>query len=299
MLKLSGFANQLISTTVVDAAAWEIDRPRAGFQFAGPGQVGNAFKDNDLAIQVGFTPTRYLENAPGNPYYGGDAIVLSFNINAIAESSYLELVNCTFHVDDANSSVLIYNGIDRNCSVVNNVDFGTVERDANIVLAVDDKSCSDTREVDWIFYDQNSVEHALNISVECVYRSGSLGKKVLFPIVFRVILDAGVGFSDAENISFGAYNRSIDNVDSIDVFAIRLNEGQKINVSVTPPSDTYIEYSLFGPDHVCLQRNDLNSTSVFTYEVKATGNWYIQVRQLYAPGHASEGVYTIGIMEIR
>jgi len=299
MFKLSGFANQIISTTVVAGAQWEIDRPRAGLQFINANEVGNTFKDDDLTIHVAATPDRYAENAIGNPFYGGDGLLMSLDMEATTKSSYSELFNCTFHVNDANSSIIIADGEDRNCSVVSHEDFGTVEQDANIMFAANGTSCSESRPFTWIFYDSNCVEHTLNMTVECIYRNGAVEKKVIFPIVFSVILDAGNGFSDAENISFGTYNRTVDNVDFSDLFAIQLNRNQKIDVSITPPYDTFLEYSLFDPNHVTKQQEEVNSTAVFMFDVDATGTWYIEVQQLRVQGHISEGQYSIAIMEER
>ena len=301
---VTGMLNQpltITKTTIMDTVSWEIDRPRSGVFFMNVDEVGNSFNYSDLVIHVGATPVSYAEDAIGEPYNGADGIMLSMNLEAVAKSSYPELFNCTFHVNDANSSIAIgyYDFDDHNCSVVSQRVFGTVEREANIVLAASGTSCSDTLTVAWIFYDQPYIEHRLNVSVECIYKSGSANERVIFPMVFSVVPDAGNGFSDAENISFGTYNRTIGNIDVSDFFAIGLSSGQKINVSVTPPYDTSIEYSLFDPNHVIKQQEEVNSTSVFMFDVDATGTWYIEVQQLRVQGHISEGQYSIAIMEER
>jgi len=226
--------------------------------------------------------------------------VMSLNIEASGKFTYPEFFNSTFHVNDANSSVEIGIGEDYNCSVVSNTGSGT---DASIVLVANGTTCSDSHMVKWIFYDQNHIvramEHTLNVSVECIYKNKSVNEKVIFPMVFSVVPDAGNDFSTAESISFGTYNRTIDNVDFSDFFAIQLNSGQKIKVSVTAPYDTTIEYSLFDLNHATRQQEEVNSTSIFMYDVDATGTWYIEVQQVPFPGHFSEGQYSIAITEER
>jgi hypothetical protein len=278
-------------TTTLATASWEIDRPGSFFSFYNVGEVGGTFTYNDLTIHVGITPDSI----------GADEVEMSLNIEADGNVVYPEFFNCTFHVNDANSTIAVPYVEDHNCSVVSDTVSGTVQQDRNFVLAANNTSCSDSRLVDWIFYDQSymvrAMEHTLNVSVECIYKNGSVNEKVIFPIVLTVVPDAGNGFSDAENISFGTYNRTIDNVDFCDFFAIRLNNSERINVSIKPPYDSYLAYTLFDPDRVSVQQGEFNSASVFMYDVNATGTWYIEVQQALVQGHINEGQYSIEIME--
>jgi hypothetical protein len=227
-------------------------------------------------------------------------VYIALHLEASGSVSRPEYVNYTSHVNDMNSSTIVSgsNG-DVNCSVIDQLTnwSGRGGNDAYIILAANSTSCLVWRSILWILDKDTSIPHSMNVTVECIYKSGSSDKKVVFPMILRLLKDAGSGFSDAENVSFGTYSRTVDNVDFSDFFAIELNSSERISVSITPPYDTFLTYTLFDPDHVSVQHEEFNSTSVFIYDVNATGTWYIEAEQVPVQGHLSEGLYIIAIAE--
>jgi hypothetical protein len=287
----------LFSTTVVNTAAWEIDRPGMLLDLESFNQIDRTFTDQDFTANVNLKVVRYQRDWSVN----SAMVYIALHFEASGSVSRPEYVNYTFHVNDMNSHTIVSgSNEDVNCSVVDQLTNwgGGRGNDTFIVLAANSTSCFVARPIQWIFFDKDSsIPHSMNVTVECIYKSGSSDKKVVFPMILRLLKDAGSGFSDAENVSFGTYSRTVDNVDFSDFFAIELNSSERISVSITAPYDTFLAYTLFDPDHVSVQHEEFNSTSVFIYDVNATGTWYIEAEQVPVGGHRSEGLYVIAIAE--
>lgn len=302
MIKVTTIARTQMPKTVVDLAVWEIDRPSKILGIRNHNQIERIFVDEDFVVQLHVDIGVYEKDALFlDPFYGNDGFCLTLQIEAFGNVSFPEYVNCTFHVSDMNSSVKISDlRGDLNCSVMNRYSnwFGGPGNDTVIILAANSTSCLVSHPVEWIFYDENSMEHTLNVTVECVYRNGALDKKVIFPLMLRVLYDAGNDFSSAELLAFGEYTRTLDQIDISDFFAMQLEETMKINVSIVPPDDTLLNLTLFDPNHVPVYQEASGSAFSLIYEVNMTGIWNIEVQLCRFGGHIDEGTYSIEIRNV-
>jgi hypothetical protein len=286
------------STTVVDTATWEIDRPSMILALRSLNQTNRTFADQDFTANVKLEVAEYL----GDWSVNSAMVYIALQLEASGSASSPEYVNYTFHVNDMNSSTIVSgSNQDANCSVINQLTnwSGGRGNDTVIVLAANSTSCFVRRPIQWILYDKDSsIEHSMNVTVECIYKNRSSDKKVVFPMILRLLKDAGNDFSTAENISFGEYHRTLESVDWLDFFAMLLQKPMTINISVISPQDTQLNVTLFNPNHISVYQEISDTTFSFIHEVSVTGTWHIEVQLDIRGEHVDEGVYSIEVRMI-
>lgn len=98
--------------------------------------------------------------------------------------------------------------------------------------------------------------------------------------------DAGDTFDVALSISPGSYSGYVDSSDRNDYYKFYVSAGQRINVSVTPPSSTDFDLYLYNPSNIqkASSRKSTGYVDSIAYTADSSGYWRFNVYQFSGSG---------------
>ena len=300
--KLTGFfqgPNTIAETITAEVVEWECDRPSMMVGFHDHNTVENVFENNEVFIHLNFSLAEYHEYRISPPYDGRDGFDFRFCVDAEVKSFTAATFALKLRPTDADSKIYTMT----NYITTHNFELGSIKSigrfDSEAVFLADltNSSCYLTCSADWVFYDQNSGTHEVNATLEFTYKMEDVYRMVRLPILLRIVPDVGGTFDTAKSLSFGKYYGCIDNVDYVDVYAISLEEGQAVNITLIPPKDVDFDLFLYDPSlNVVASSESAGYVSEhLTCVAETSGTWYIKVKYTFWPGHNSRGIYTLSI----
>lgn len=158
----------------------------------------------------------------------------------------------------------------------------------------------------WIFTDQNTKNHRLTVTAEMQYAeyvSGAVIHKDIstsIPIELKMTPDIGQTFNTAKSVSAGTYYGCLDiTADFADMYSFNVSSGYVIDITMTPAWDADYDLHLYNPDHdeVPSYHHSLNSTENIVHLATTTGTYYLNITNVYWPGHLQHGVYRLVVDE--
>jgi len=296
MLSLNGFFSQSPTpeTVTAEAVTWEIERPSEMLDIY---QVAENLYTN---WEAGFNLTVYVDDYDEEcGMYGGyDCLPMNVSVAAKVGNGFVKNVNITFYNDTQPSQVrwanwyrlngrLYYTGQFENLSVADYSQYRESEQymkaSTNLKGVNKPSAVHFNAPAHWILRTANAKSHQITVASEITYYNGTAYKRVVLPIVLRVIADAGDSFETARTISFGNHTGFIHWGDDMeDYYRIWLDQNQVISIqlSMPEPRGLYLDLYLYSPDGTLVANSTSrkpDSIEQITYAVNPSGNWYIQV----------------------
>jgi len=286
---------QTIAETIeMETVTLEFDRPVMHVKAPA---IANGYVDENILVGV-YTHSlvEYYPKRTEPPYYGRDTLDTAFWINASAFRGFVHSVEFSCSVDDEscitwhskyfetyNATVVEHN------STVNQLLFRLKALKPSLTVMIP---------LTWIFFDgDGSVEHQLRLNVHTVYYNGTAYREVVIPLRIKIARDVGNTFEDAKLIGPSESIGSLDSVDRIDVYALHLQEGETINVTLIPPKEANFNLYLYNQNHEELAKSDQagNQTETITYIATQTEIYYITIEYQDWPAYTSRGIYQLKI----
>jgi len=311
MLSMNGFFSQSPTPEGITAEAvtWEIERPSEMLDIH---QVAENIYTNE---EASFNLTVYVDDYDENcqDYGGADFINMNVSVAAEVGNGFVKNVNITFYNDTQPSQVrwanwyrlngrLYYTGQFENLSVADYSQYRESEQymkaSTNLEGINKPSAVYFNAPIHWILRTENDKSHQITVASEITYNNGTAYKRVVLPIMLRVIADAGDSFETARTISFGNHTAFIDwGDDPEDYYRIRLNKDQVISIQLSMPKPSaglYLDLYLYSPDGNLVANSTSrkpDSIEQITYTINQSGNWYVRVLDPYA-GYT---LYTLSI----
>jgi hypothetical protein len=199
--KLTGIIPEPVApeVTVVDTVNWNMTRPLnpdGGVYNIGE-MVENTYADNEATIRVRVNIAEY-ENDPYptmGPYFGRDGVVFTVFANfSISKGFGVSLVIKYLTMDD-NATIYVqtssYAVIQENASITDIKWFGTNKNEAYAKTEILNSPCYLGIQAYWVFDDQSTINHALNVTLEATYFNEAAYKKVVLPVTLEMLIPSG------------------------------------------------------------------------------------------------------------
>ena len=152
----------------------------------------------------------------------------------------------------------------------------------------------------WVFTDQNTEEHSIKLYAEVKYYSYKYDeiKTISTSVHLKMTPDISNDFTNPKEVYSGInYKGCLDPVDYADMYKINIENGEIINITMTPPGDANYDLYLYnGPseDHIVdSSEQSGNATESINYVSSSTGYWYIKVKLTYWEGNINNGIYKL------
>lgn len=296
MLSLNGFFSQLPTPEGITAetVTWEIERPSVLLAIH---QVAeNIYTNEEASLNL----TVYVDGYDEEDWmYGSDdTFTLSVSVSAKVGNGFVKNVNITFYNDTQPSQVewvnwyelngqAHYRGQFENLSVADYSQYRESEQymkaSTNLEGVNKPSVVYFNSYLFWILRTANDKSHQITVASEITYYNGTAYKRVVLPMMLRVIADAGDSFETARTISFGNHTGFIHwGDDPEDYYKIWLNQNQVVSMqlSMPEPRGLYLDLYLYSPDGSLVANSSSrkpDSIEQITYTLNQSGNWYIQV----------------------
>ncbi len=296
MLSLNGFFSQSPTPEGITAetVTWEIERPS---EMPDIHQVAeNAYTNEEASLNLTIYVGGYIEEMMD--YGDNDFLYMNVSVAAEVGNGFVKNVNITFYNDTQPSQVrwanwyrlngrLHYTGQFENLSVADYSQYRESEQymkaSTNLEGINKPSAVYFNAPAHWILRTANDKSHQITVASEITYYNGTAYKKVVLPIVLRVIADAGDSFETARTISFGNHTGFIHwGDDPEDYYKIWLDEDQVVSMqlSMPEPRGLYLDLYFYSPDGSLVVNSSSrkpDSIEQITYTINQSGNWYIQV----------------------
>lgn len=299
----------ILENITTETVTWEIERPSTT---VGIYQVSeNSYRNNEASVNLSVYVDYYVEEMMD---YGDDD-VLSINVSIAArvEQGFVQSVNITFHNDTQPSQVEWFGwskwSNPYNWARLENLTLVDYEHwkpsGENVKATARMEGANHANNVyfnapaHWIFRTQNDKSHQIMIASEITYHNGTAYKKVVLPMLLKVIADAGNTLETARTIGFGNHTAHIHLIDDPeDYYKVWFDEGQTIRILLSIPEPgrgLYLDLYLYDPNgnltaNSCSRKP--NNIEQITYTINQSGYWFIRVLNPYA----AETLYTLSIM---
>ena len=282
----------------VETVSWQMDRPsRTGVKFNE--RVENAYINKEASVSIGVHICTYHENDPETPYEGKDGVAFQVYVNTGLEPGFSATFAVRFCPIDYNAVVFVSQQflVSDNATVTRMKQISTDVEGAYVLAKATNSSCHLSILVYWVFKDQNVEDHQLKVVLEFTYRSRSVYKEVVLPIMLAMVRDIGDTFDTAKCVATGEYRGGIDSVDYIDMYAIEVQEGQTLKITMNPPEDANYDLYLYDPGKTQIANSTLtgNKPELITHIAESTGTWYVKVKLTDWEGHINDGIYTLKV----
>jgi len=288
MLSLNGFFSSATPENITaETVTWEIERPSEMLDIH---QVAeNAYTNEEASLNL----TIYVDDYDEEDWtYGSDdTFTLSVSVSAKVGNGFVKSVNITFYNDTQLSQVALFEwselGQFEDLSLIK-YSHGWpseqyVKASANLAGINNPSKIYFKAPTYWILRTANDKSHQITVASEITYYNGTAYKRVVLPIILRVIADAGDSFETARTISFGNHTAFIRwGDDPEDYYKIWLDEDQVVSIqlSMPEPRGLYLDLYLYSPDGSLVANSSSrkpDSIEQITYTLNQSGNWYIQV----------------------
>ena len=281
----------------VEAVSWQMDRPSKTLEFSSQ-RVENSYINNDVSVGIGVQIHAYRDDSLSLPFDGRDGVEFGVYVNATFEPGLAASFAVRFCPIDYNAVVFVSQQalVTDNITVTRMKQIST-DAEAYILAKATSSSCYLSTQVYWVFKAQNIEDHQLKVVLEFTYRNISFYKKVVLPIVLEMVKDIGDTFDTAKRVATGEYRGCIDNVDYIDMYAIEVQEGQTLKITMNSPEDANYDLYLYDPGKTQIANSTLtsNKPELITHIADSTGTWYVKVKLTYWEDHKNIGIYTLKV----
>jgi len=292
--KLTGIIpeSQTPEIITVDAVNWNMTRSLHPGGIYDIGEtVENIYATNEVAVMLRVDVCSYVDDPDPvvGPYFGRDGVCFTLSANfSIPKGFGVSLVvkylpaddNATVYVQTSNWAV-----IKENISVTGIKWFGTSENEAYTKAEILNSPCCLDTQAYWVFDDQNTIDHTLNVALEATYFNGTTYQKIVLPVALHIFPDAGNTINDpnVRSIGCGSYKACLCPIyDTSDFYKILVHEsGKMVDVHMKPPSDA--DYDLYYYDRN--KNEQAHSTNRgngimewLAYPSDPLGDCYIEVR---------------------
>ena len=301
--KFTGILNepQQPETITQDPVVWSMERPSHIMPINKT--IEKSYSDDYLSATFNVYIDTYRENSPVFFFDYRDGITLHVCFNATV--TYGSLISVTNHVrpTETNSTVVTYIGDSEwpekyNIDVANKRYYGVKDEEAYAEAKVTGSPCCWIMLISWIFNDENTLNHQLNITNEFLYWNTSKYKREKTTFILKVVVDAGNDFDspNVRQISYGSYFGSIYHAnDPVDFYKIWLEKREPIIVTVSPSPFFDISLYLYNSNKTLItsscHRGFIPEQIEFT--ANKTGYWFIKI----AYSNGSSGTYTLNIKQ--
>lgn len=281
----------ILGTSEVEAVTLGFDRP---FKDVKAPAIANGYVDENVLINVSMSSIEYCEQgAVGNR----DCVETSLWINATAFQGFVHSVEFSCNVDEIS---WIMDGVYYYLKMYNAT---VAEHNATInwmhyEFKISNSPAAIYMPLNWIYLEgDGNVDHQLSLSVRTIYYNGTAYREVVIPIRIEITRDVGNTFEEARVLEPSNILGSLDSCDRIDMYAMTLQKGQTISITLIPPKDSDFNIHLYNQNHEELANSTQkgNQTETITYTTNETGTRYIKVEFVDWPGHNCEGIYQLGI----
>jgi hypothetical protein len=281
----------------LEEVKWEMDRPLSSLKLWD--EVESIFNDSYITVNLTSCILMYRWQSTAPPFDGRDGLEFAISLNATIGQGPA-LIVLRLQPAEPYSMVFVEGHLQTsNITVESWREDGTVDHEANITMQASDTPCFLRYTPAWVLDDRNVQNHTLIIVAEVTYQADSKYKKVNIPMTLHMFPDVGNTFEEASVTSFGRHRGCIDNVDYKDMYKIWLNAGQTVNLTMIPPPDAYVETTLYCPNYTFFEVFSANTsrTILTSFIVPTAGFWYVQVQQVFWPGHRMQGIYVFDLSE--
>jgi hypothetical protein len=293
-LLLNGFFSSATPECLTaETVTWEIERPSEMLDIH---QVAeNIYTNEEASLNLTVYVDGYDEQC--GMYGGHDSLPMSVYVAAKVGNGFVKNVNIAFYNDTQPSQVDLFEwselGQFENLSLIK-YSHGWpseqyVKASANLTGINNPSKVYFNAPTHWILRTANDKSHHLTVTSEITYYNGTAYKRVVLPIMLRVIADAGNSFETARTISFGNHTAFIHwGDDPEDYYKIWLDTNQVINIQLSmprPSAGLCLDLYLYSPDGILVANSSSrkpDSIEQITYIINQSGNWYIQVLDPYA-----------------
>ena len=287
-----------LETITAETVHWQMDRPsKNGIIFYE--RAENTYTNDETSVGLGVQIWQYRENIPVWPYNYGDGVELGVYVNATMNPAFAVSFAVKFYPIDQDASVWVREDfqVKHNVTVTHMKGIGTNASEAYILATATDSPSHLRVITHWVFNDQNIRDHQLKVVLEFTYQNTLIFKKVILPILLEMVRDIGDTFDSAKNVAAGEYRGCLESVDYVDMYAITVQEGQTLSVTMIPPEDANYNLYLYNHNKVEVANSTLagNTPESITYSAETAGTYYIKVRYIDWEGHKNNGIYTLKI----
>jgi hypothetical protein len=180
-------------TFAAEAVNLSVERPSESTNL--PQQIQNEWTYDGTKVVLGVTVYEYRENSDDLPYDGNDGLVFQIHANASFTHGNTDHVTITFHLLEGNASLFIdtnpWSLQAHNANILDKRIVGTNEVDAYIIAQPQLLSYSVETQIFWVFLDENSENHQMQVTVKVVHQNGTTRKIITVPITLEMHLSTG------------------------------------------------------------------------------------------------------------
>jgi hypothetical protein len=285
----------IVETIEMETVTLGFDRP---FKDVKAPAIANGYVDENVLINVSMPSVEYCDQFSGDPSNGRDILFTSVWINATAFQGFVHSVEFSCEVDEISWICWIY---DFHRDKFYNATLVEKKETINWIrlnFRVSSSPAAIYIPLDWIFFEgDGSVEHQLSLSVRTIYYNGTAYREVVIPLRIEVTRDIGNTFEEARVLEPSNILGSLDVGDRIDMYALTLQKGQTISITLIPPKDSDFNIYLYNQNREELANSTQrgNQVETITYTINETGTYYMKVEFVDWPGHKCEGIYQLKI----
>lgn len=180
-------------TFAAEAVNLSVERPSESTNL--PQQIQNEWTCNETSVKMRIKISSYAEGRVSAPYDGNDGLVFQIHANASFAHGNINSILINFHLLDGNASIFIseerWSLELKNATMVAMRYLGTSKEDAYIEAKPSNLSCSIKDQIFWVFLDENSENHQMQVTVKVVHQNGTTRKIITVPITLEMHLSTG------------------------------------------------------------------------------------------------------------
>ncbi len=285
-------------TLTTEPVGWQIDRPKMAIHI--DDLIRQPFINDEISLKTGFYVVGWTEDRFDDAVYSGrDGLEIEVFANAAMQSDFSSSLSIMFYPQDNGSFVWVREDfqIRDNITIANMRGIGTNASEAYVLATPTNRTTNFGAMAHWIFNNDDPEDHQLKIMFEFTYRNASVYKRVAVPMMLTMLKDTGNTFEDSRQVQAGEYLGSLDNIDTIDMYNITVQEGQTLAVTLTPPKDANYDLYLYDSNRetVAASTRDQDAQESINYTATFTQTYFVKVIQVPWLGHWMEGPYRLKI----
>lgn len=192
--KLTGILNQpeiRLEDATLEPMTLNLTRPSETWEAIQIMKATQKWQREGAYISASIIPSSYREGSAGDPFCGRDGLVFRFFVNVSFTQGCISSLSINLHL--ANDSSLLLLDLNPyaleivNGSIVGISYLGTNETDAHLKANILNRSCSIRDQVFWVFLDENSQSHELQVTAEVVHVNGNSVEKIRIPMILKML----------------------------------------------------------------------------------------------------------------
>lgn len=301
-LRLTGILTepQTPETITVEAVNWSMDRPYKYVVFSVNTGWGNVvetnYADETVLVDICVYHSIFLVEYGSSPFFGRDGFVFRVWVNTTALKGFVSSIMVQFQTDNQSDKEISEGFFELYNATVTSAKYWTTNSSKPVFVEteVSDSSASLKLMLEWVLSDDRERAHQAFVTAEILYFNGTSYRKIILPLQFDVMPDVGNSFETAKFVLAGEYVGCLDTVDTVDMYALQLQQNQAVNISMIPPQDANFDLYLYNVEglQVADSTKSGNSTESTAFTANSTGDWYIKVLRV---AFGWKGVYKLKI----